>query len=65
MNEPAVRFSVVVPAVNEEKLIERMLRQFTPEIVSRYCRGSDRQRRREQRQDPGYCRCACSPGGAE
>jgi glycosyltransferase involved in cell wall biosynthesis len=36
MNDPAVRFSIVVPAVNEEKLIERMLRQFTPEIVSRY-----------------------------
>lgn len=25
--------SVVVPAVNEEKLLEQMLRQFTPEIV--------------------------------
>jgi glycosyltransferase involved in cell wall biosynthesis len=28
--------SVVVPALNEEKLLETMLRQFTPEIVSRY-----------------------------
>jgi glycosyltransferase involved in cell wall biosynthesis len=36
MNDPAVRFSIVVPAVNEEKLIERMLRQFTPQIVARY-----------------------------
>jgi glycosyltransferase involved in cell wall biosynthesis len=36
MTEPVVRFSIVVPAVNEEKLIERMLRQFTPEIVSKY-----------------------------
>ncbi len=36
MKDVAVRFSVIVPAVNEEKLIERMLRQFTPEIVSRY-----------------------------
>jgi glycosyltransferase involved in cell wall biosynthesis len=28
--------SVVVPALNEEKLLERMLLQFTPELVSRY-----------------------------
>ena len=36
MSDQTVRFSIVVPAVNEEKLIERMLRQFTPEIVARY-----------------------------
>jgi glycosyltransferase involved in cell wall biosynthesis len=28
--------SVVVPALNEEKLLATMLRQFTPEIVARY-----------------------------
>ncbi len=28
--------SVIVPALNEEKLLERMLRQFTPEIVKKY-----------------------------
>lgn len=28
--------SVIIPALNEEKLLETMLRQFTPEIVGRY-----------------------------
>ncbi len=28
--------SVIVPALNEEKLLERMLLQFTPEVVERY-----------------------------
>jgi glycosyltransferase involved in cell wall biosynthesis len=36
MNQAAVRFSVIVPAVNEEKLIERMLRQFTPALIARH-----------------------------
>ena len=36
MSGSAVRFSVIVPAVNEEKLIERMLRQFTPELIRTY-----------------------------
>ena len=28
--------SIIVPALNEEKLLERMLRQFTPDIVREY-----------------------------
>jgi glycosyltransferase involved in cell wall biosynthesis len=28
--------SVIIPALNEEKLLEKMLGQFTPEIVKRY-----------------------------
>jgi glycosyltransferase involved in cell wall biosynthesis len=28
--------SIIVPALNEEKLLERMLRQFTPALVSAY-----------------------------
>jgi glycosyltransferase involved in cell wall biosynthesis len=28
--------SIIVPALNEEKLLERMLRQFTPEMVRTY-----------------------------
>jgi glycosyltransferase involved in cell wall biosynthesis len=34
MNRP--RFSVVVPALNEQKLLPRMLGQFTPAIVERF-----------------------------
>ncbi len=30
------KFSVVVPTLNEEKLLDRMLAQFTPELGSRY-----------------------------
>lgn len=30
------RFSVIVPTLNEEKLLERMLRQFTPALQARY-----------------------------
>jgi glycosyltransferase involved in cell wall biosynthesis len=30
------RISVIVPALNEEKLLERMLLQFTPDIVRQY-----------------------------
>jgi glycosyltransferase involved in cell wall biosynthesis len=30
------RISVIVPALNEEKLLERMLRQFTPDLVGRF-----------------------------
>lgn len=33
---PVTRISVIVPALNEEKLLERMLRQFTPELVQRF-----------------------------
>jgi glycosyltransferase involved in cell wall biosynthesis len=36
MTQTAVRFSVIVPAVNEEKLIERMLQQFTPALIERH-----------------------------
>ena len=36
MNETSVVYSIVIPALNEEKLLERMLRQFTPELISRY-----------------------------
>ena len=28
--------SVIVPTLNEEKLLERMLRQFTPSLVDRF-----------------------------
>lgn len=28
--------SVIIPALNEEKLLERMLAQFTPEVIQRY-----------------------------
>lgn len=28
--------SIIVPALNEEKLLERMLRQFTPDVVREY-----------------------------
>ena len=30
------RFSVIIPALNEEKLLEGMLKQFTPEIIQRH-----------------------------
>jgi glycosyltransferase involved in cell wall biosynthesis len=36
MSDTAVVYSVIVPALNEEKLLERMLRQFTPELVARF-----------------------------
>jgi glycosyltransferase involved in cell wall biosynthesis len=31
-----LKFSIIIPALNEEKLLERMLQQFTPEIIQRY-----------------------------
>jgi glycosyltransferase involved in cell wall biosynthesis len=36
VNTATERISVVVPALNEEKLLQRMLHQFTPEIATRY-----------------------------
>lgn len=30
------RFSVIIPVLNEEKLLEPMLQQFTPELIGRY-----------------------------
>ncbi|HEX9006644.1 MAG TPA: glycosyltransferase [Bacteroidota bacterium] len=36
MTEPHVRISVVVPTLNEEKLLGRMLGQFTPELCARH-----------------------------
>ena len=33
---PLPRISVIVPTLNEEKLLERMLRQFTPDLRRRY-----------------------------
>jgi glycosyltransferase involved in cell wall biosynthesis len=33
---PVTRISVIVPALNEEKLLERMLQQFTPGLVGRF-----------------------------
>ncbi len=36
MTRSAFRFSVIIPAVNEEKLIERVLEQFTPDLVEQY-----------------------------
>ncbi len=36
MNTPGNSISVIVPTLNEEKLLERMLLQFTPGLVARY-----------------------------
>ena len=36
MNTPENSISVIVPTLNEEKLLERMLLQFTPGLVARY-----------------------------
>lgn len=36
MTEAAPRFSVIVPALDESKLLERMLRQFTPDLRRRH-----------------------------
>ena len=36
MRAPGTTISVVVPTLNEEKLLERMLLQFTPDLVRRY-----------------------------
>ncbi|HMK38682.1 MAG TPA: glycosyltransferase [Bacteroidota bacterium] len=36
MNTPARFISVIIPTLNEEKLLERMLAQFTPQLVERF-----------------------------
>jgi glycosyltransferase involved in cell wall biosynthesis len=36
VNTTVNRISVIVPTLNEEKLLERMLRQFAPSLVDRY-----------------------------
>jgi len=36
MSEAPIVYSIVVPALNEEKLLERMLRQFTSGLVARH-----------------------------
>jgi glycosyltransferase involved in cell wall biosynthesis len=36
VSTPVNTISVIVPTLNEEKLLERMLRQFTPSLVERY-----------------------------
>lgn len=36
MPDNTIEISIIVPALNEEKLLERMLRQFTPSLVEQY-----------------------------
>ncbi len=36
MPDRPVAISIIVPALNEEKLLDRMLRQFSPDLIERY-----------------------------